>query len=143
MSVSKKCQYALRAVFELARRSGCGPVRISELASSQAIPVKFLELILCQLKEGGFVDSRRGRNGGYLLAVPPDELAVGEIIRFVDNNIDPVKCIAEDRPEKCSLHGKCAFLDMWGRARKAVAGVYDQTTFADMVAQHGCGKSKG
>ena len=76
MMVSQKCQYALRATFELARRQGEGPIRIADLASAQAIPGKFLELILCDLKQGQFVESRRGRRGGYLLARPAAELPV-------------------------------------------------------------------
>lgn len=71
MSVSQKCQYALRAVFELARRRGEKPTSIREIAEAQAIPAKFLELILTQLRKGGLVESRRGIHGGYLLAVWP------------------------------------------------------------------------
>lgn len=136
MTVSQKCQYALRAVYELARRFGRGPVRISDLASSQAIPGKFLELILCQLKQGGFVESRRGRRGGYILAQSPSELAVGQIIRFIDGPVGPVRCVASGDTGDCSLYGNCAFIGMWSRARQAMTEVYDRTTFEDLVAEH-------
>ncbi len=68
MLVSQKSQYALRAVFELARRNGGLPVKIADIAEAQAIPQRFLEVIMNQLKQGGFVESRRGKRGGYLLA---------------------------------------------------------------------------
>ena len=70
MSVSLKCQYGLRALFELARRAGNGPTRIQEIAEAQAIPPRFLENILNQLRRGGFVESRRGKAGGFVLARP-------------------------------------------------------------------------
>ena len=133
MNVSQKCQYALRAVFELSTRPGEGPVRTSEIAESQAIPAKFLELILRELKQGGFVDSRRGKRGGYLLLGRPDRMTVGEIIRFVDGPIAPVRCVAGSDPPDCPLYGSCAFMGMWSRARDAVNEVFDNTTFQDLI----------
>ena len=135
MSISQKCQYALRAVFELAKRDGTGPTTIAEIAEAQAIPPRFLELILGQLRQGGFVESRRGVRGGYLLAAPRQSLSVGEIIRFVDGPIAPVRCVAGSKDTDCPLHGNCAFMGMWGRARDAIAGVYDETTFQDLMDQ--------
>ena len=67
MGVSLKCQYGLRALFELARREGEGLVRLTEIAEKQAIPGRFLENILNQLRQGGFVESRRGKDGGFVL----------------------------------------------------------------------------
>jgi len=133
MGVSQKCQYALRAVFELAKRHGQGPTTIGEIAKAQAIPVKFLELILGELRRGGFTESRRGVHGGYLLAAAPEALAVGEIIRFVDGELAPVRCIGAGAGSDCPLHGHCAFTDLWTRARDAVREVYDTTTFQDLV----------
>ena len=133
MNVSQKCQYALRAMFELARRCGWGPVRACEIAQVQAIPGKFLELILAQLRGGGFVESRRGRGGGYLLVGRPEDLAVGRIIRFIDGPVAPVRCVAGNGNSNCPLHARCAFMGMWSRARDAVAGVYDNTTFRDLI----------
>ena len=133
MNVSQKCEYALRAVFELSRRPGEGPVRTSEIAESQAIPAKFLALILRELKQGGFVDSRRGKRGGYLLLGRPDRVTVGEIIRFVDGPVAPVRCVAGSDPPDCPLYGSCAFTGMWSRARDAVNEVFDNTTFQDLI----------
>lgn len=133
MYVSRKCQYALRAVFELSRRREQSPLRTAAIAESQAIPPKFLELILGELKRGGFVESRRGRRGGYLLLERPDHLTVGEVIRFVDGPVSPVRCLAETHKTGCPLYGGCAFMGMWSRARDAGNQVFDGTTFQDLI----------
>lgn len=133
MNISQKCQYAMRAVFELARRYGDGPTTVAEIARIQAIPPKFLELILGELKQGRFVDSRRGPRGGYLLVSDPSQVAAGQIIRFVDGPIGPVDCLADDSGTGCPLKTSCAFKRMWTRAGDAIAEVYDQTTFQDLL----------
>ena len=133
MSISQKCQYALRAVFELAKRQGEGLTTIGRIAQAQAIPPKFLELILGQLRHSGFVESRRGIHGGYFLATSPAALAVGEIIRFVEGPFAPVRCVVGSKGIDCPLHGNCAFMSMCERARDAVAEVYDTTTFQDLI----------
>ena len=133
MSISQKCQYALRAAFELAKQQGEGPVKISEIARTQAIPTRFLEVILNQLKQGGFVDSRRGSAGGYILSRPASELSVGEIIRFIEGPLAPVQCVAGSSADQCPLYNACAFLPMWERAREALTEVYDSTSFQDLV----------
>ncbi|MBM4042845.1 MAG: Rrf2 family transcriptional regulator [Planctomycetes bacterium] len=133
MLVSQKCQYAVRATFELAKRYGNGPVRIADIAEAQAIPVRFLEVILNQLKQGGFVLSHRGSRGGYLLARPPAELTVGDIIRFIEGPLGPVICAMGSSKSDCRLYGECVFLPMWERVRAAISGVYDQTTFQSLV----------
>jgi Rrf2 family protein len=131
--VSQKCQYAIRAMFELARRYGQGPIKISEIAVAQAIPLRFLQVILNQLKRVDFVQSRRGAEGGYFLARPPGGITVGKIVHFIEGPLAPVSCMTGDNAGRCALHGNCVFLDMWKRAEKAMVGVYDETTFQDLV----------
>jgi Rrf2 family cysteine metabolism transcriptional repressor len=133
MQISQKCQYALRAVFELARRAREAPVKVGDIAEAQAIPPRFLEVILNQLKGGGFVESRRGASGGYFLARSPDELTMGEIIRFVEGPFKPVSCTVGDSAERCPLYGECVFLDVWEEAGKAMSDVFDGTTFRDLI----------
>jgi Rrf2 family protein len=135
MSISQKCQYSLRSVFELAKHQGEGPLKIADIAKAQAIPTRFLEVILNQLKQAGFVESRRGSTGGYVLTRPRATLKVGEIIRFIEGPLSPVQCIAGSSGERCPLHGDCAFLPMWDRVRDALSTVYDTTTFEDLVEQ--------
>ncbi len=135
MLVSQKCQYGLRAVFELAKRAGQGPVKTAEIAEVQAIPKRFLEAILRQLKQGGFVDSVRGNEGGYVLARAADDLSVGEVLRFIEGPVGPVECVAEQSSPTCPLHGDCVFLPMWEKVREATEEIYDTTTFQDLVEE--------
>ena len=93
MNLSQKCQYAVRAILELAKHYGQGPVAISQIAASQAIPQRFLENILNELRPTGLIESRRGIQGGYLLARDPGTVSVGEVIRLVEGPLDPVKCL--------------------------------------------------
>lgn len=133
MTISQKCQYAVRAIFELTRRYGDGPTSASEIASVQAIPPRFLELIISQVGRAGFVTSRRGAQGGYQLAVPPGDLKVGDVIRIVEGPIEPVDCAACGGERQCPLEGRCVFVWFWRRAAAAMSGVYDTTTFADLL----------
>lgn len=136
MMLSQKCQYAFRAIFELARRYGVPePAPVAVIAESQGIPARFLEQILAELKQGGFVTSRRGAQGGYTLAVPPEQLRVGDIIRFVEGPISPVKCIVTGDEGECTQRDHCMFMEFWERARKALEDVYDSTTFQDLVRE--------
>ena len=135
MSLSQKCQYSLRATFELAKRYGEGPVKIADVAERQAIPARFLEVILNQLKQAGFVESRRGSAGGYVLARSPASLTVGEIIRYIEGPLSPVQCVAGACDDQYPLRDSCAFLPMWKRANEALSEVYDTTTFEDLVEE--------
>lgn len=147
MLVSQKCQYALRASFELAKRAsqaasssaGLGqpasPVKIADIAEAQAIPLRFLEVILPQLKQGGFVASQRGSDGGYFMVKDPRQVTVGHIIRFMQGPLGPIGCVADPHRENCPLYGDCVFFPMWDRAKQAIENVYDGTTLADLVEQ--------
>src|SRR5712691_6986585 len=84
MNISVKGDYALHAIFDLALQKPGEPIKIADVARRQKIPQKFLELILAGLKQGGFVESRRGADGGYLLSRSPDAITVGEVLRFVE-----------------------------------------------------------
>ena len=139
MNLSQKCQYALRALYELALRWGQGPVKIAEIASRQGIPARFLEQILGDLKRGGFVRSHRGARGGYELGLAPGDLSVGAIIRFVDGPLSPVDFLTRRPSGNHLTAGDYALMDMYGRVRDAVAAVYDGTTFQNLVDEHAVG----
>jgi Rrf2 family transcriptional regulator, cysteine metabolism repressor len=136
MPVSAKCYYALRAIYALAEHTGSTPLKANEIAERQHIPIKFLESIRSHLKGGGYVTSRRGAEGGYLLARSADQLKIGEIIRFVDGPIAPVDCVSVSRPKECEYPGHCPFFGFWGRVRKAISDVVDRTTFADLIREN-------
>ena len=136
MSVSSKCYYAIRAVYALAEHESPEPLKIAEIADREKIPIRFLEVILSQLKGGGFVQSKRGAEGGYRLAKPADSITVGSIMRYVDGPIAPVDCVSPSRPMDCQFHGDCHFFGFWGRVRQSISDVVDRTTFADLVKEN-------
>jgi Rrf2 family transcriptional regulator, cysteine metabolism repressor len=120
MNISVKSEYALLALFDLALQPAGEPVKIADIARRQQIPQKFLELILASLKQGGFVESRRGAEGGYRLARPADQITVGQALHYME----------EDKTAKRGAHQ--GFADLWKRVDAAVSSVLDQTTFAEM-----------
>jgi Rrf2 family transcriptional regulator, cysteine metabolism repressor len=135
MQVSQKSRYALRALFELARHYGEGPIRIGDIAREQAIPPRFLEGILNQLKQSGLLRSVRGARGGYELARDPGDITVGEMMRITEGPIAPTGCALGQDEDNCPLYPDCAFLPMWRRAGEALSSVYDSTSFADLLAE--------
>lgn len=140
MVVTQKCQYALRALYELALRQDEAPCKIGGIAESQSIPVRFLENILNGLKGAGLVDSARGKEGGYFLTRGAAEITVGEVIRFVQGSFDPVDC--NNRLDvSCDIFNDCVFRPLWEEARLALESVYDGTTIQDLVdrTQGSCG----
>jgi Rrf2 family protein len=125
MHISVKGEYALQAILDLAAQRPGEPVRIADIARRQKIPQKFLELILAGLKQAGFVESRRGAEGGYLLARPADSLTAGEVLRFVEGPRQ-----GQGRPRR---KAETPFTGMWQQVDRAVSEIIDQTTFADLL----------
>jgi Rrf2 family cysteine metabolism transcriptional repressor len=121
MNISVKSEYALHAIFDLATQPPDQPVKIADIAKRQQIPQKFLELILASLKQGGFVESRRGAEGGYKLAKPADQLTVGQVLRFVE------------QAKKTRSEAGGPFVDMWKRVDAAADALLDTTTFAELA----------
>jgi Rrf2 family protein len=125
MTISVKAEYALQAILDLAMQPPTEPVKIADIARRQKIPQKFLELILVGLKQAGFVESRRGAEGGYLLSRQPEQLTVGEVLRFVEG--------PQQGKGRARRKAETAFSDMWKRVDSAVAGILEKTTFAELV----------
>lgn len=132
MKISKKCQYALKAILELARRNSGEAVKTHEIAASQRISQRFTEIILNELKHGGFVESRRGNEGGYLLARDPKGLTVREIIEYIQGVISVAPEIKRDN-ESTSLFGNEAFKELWQEVNEAVTEIFGNKTFADLI----------
>ena len=122
----------MRAVFELSVRNSGQPVKIHDIAAAQNIPPRFLEVILNQLRHAGFVDSRRGNDGGYMLAVSADNLTVGRIIEYIQG---PISMTANGRkkPDNGSFFGDYAFEQLWQKVNDAVSGICNNATFAELV----------
>ncbi|HMC59804.1 MAG TPA: Rrf2 family transcriptional regulator [Candidatus Solibacter sp.] len=130
MNISVKGEYALQAIFDLASQHPGEPIRIADIAGRQKIPQKFLELILASLKQAGFVESRRGAEGGYLLARPAESLTVGEVLRFVEG-AQPGK--NRIRSSLAGGRDTTPFTDTWQQVDQAVSGIIDKTSFADLL----------
>jgi Rrf2 family transcriptional regulator, cysteine metabolism repressor len=137
MKVTYKGDYSLKAMLSLALHYNKGVLPIQELAKKGDIPFKFLEQILLTLKKGGFVGSKRGVDGGYFLARPPEAITVGEVIRFIEGPIEPVTCANKDSYEKCKDFPYCVFKDIWNQVYIATSLVVDTVTFAELVRRVG------
>jgi Rrf2 family protein len=129
----KKGQYALRAIYELAKRKGEGPTKISDIAIAQAIPRRFLEVILNQMKGSGIVASKRGFYGGYVLAKSPDQVTVGDVFRYLQKDQHRSSCIACVAQKACPLLERCAFSNLWHDVKAAAFQIYDETTMQDLL----------
>ena len=132
MRVSAKTDYALRAALELAAAPDDKPVKGERIATAQAIPLRFLENILMQLRHAGLVDSRRGAEGGYRLARPAAEVTLADVIRAIDG---PLAGVSGVRPEALGFNGVAEPMrDVWIAVRASLRGVLEQVTLADVVA---------
>ena len=134
--ISQKAKYALRALVALCRAREGETLMISEISRGQAIPRKFLEQILLELKRHGIVMSRRGRQGGYVLLRAPDKVTFGEVLRLIDGPIAPLPClskIAYRRCSDCADEGSCEIRQVFARVAEATREVLDRTTLADAV----------
>jgi Rrf2 family protein len=129
--VSAKADYALRAAVELAAREDEQPLKGERIAQAQGIPLRFLENILGELRTDGLLDSRRGADGGYLLARPASEISLGDVIRAVDG---PLANVTGARPEALEYSGASAPLrDVWVAVRVSLRSVLDEVTLADVA----------
>ena len=132
MRVSAKTDYALRAALELAAAPDARPVKGERIATAQAIPLRFLENILMQLRHAGLVESRRGADGGYRLARPPDQVTLADVIRAIDG---PLAGVSGARPETLEFAGVAAPMrDVWIAVRASLRGVLEHVTLADVAA---------
>jgi Rrf2 family protein len=130
--VSAKTDYALRAALELAAAPDEKPVKGERIATAQAIPLRFLENILMQLRHAGLVDSRRGAEGGYRLARPAGEVTLADVIRAIDG---PLAGVSGARPETLGFEGVAEPMrDVWIAVRASLRGVLEQVTLADVVS---------
>lgn len=138
MKISKKCQYALKAVFELAWRDQNQPLGTQKIAEAQRISPRFMEIILNELKHGGFVESRRGNEGGYMLAKDIRDLTVREIIEYIEGPI----LLVQNEDNTASV-GNEAFTELWQEVDSAVGEICESKTFADLVEIERAKRDKG
>lgn len=133
MKITYRGDYALKALLDLAINYGT-LVTIHELAARTQTPIKFLEQVLLDLKRGGFVESRRGKIGGYLLARQPSQIRIGEVVRFIEGPLEPISCL-EEHYSGCSDIYKCVFRRIWQEVSRATSEIVDNITFQDLANQ--------
>lgn len=132
MRISAKTDYALRAALELARAGDGEPVKAERLAEAQEIPLRFLENILGELRHGGVVESRRGADGGYMLARPAATVSLADVVRAVDG---PLANVSGRRPDALEYPERAAVLrDVWVAVRSSLREVLEGTTLADLAS---------
>jgi Rrf2 family protein len=138
MKISKRGEYALRALIDLgiASEFGWPMLQISELASKEKLPIKFLEQIFTQLKAAGYVESRRGKYGGYSLARPMKQIKFGAVIRLIDGPLAPIRCVSQTSYVRCSCpdEAHCGLRILMFDVRNAISTILDRYTLADIVA---------
>jgi Rrf2 family protein len=133
MKITYKGDYALKAILDLSLNYG-NVITIHELSQRAQIPFKFLEQVLLDLKRGGFVESRRGKVGGYLLAKHPSEISVGDVVRFIDGPIEPIACLEKDY-SGCTDIYRCVFRKIWVLVGLATSEIVDNINFETLANQ--------
>ena len=132
MKITYKGDYALKAILDLALHHGKRVVTIHEIAKRADMPIKFLEQVLLDLKRGGFVESKRGKVGGYYLAKQPSQIKVGDIIRYIDGPIEPIACVGKGY-SGCGDSYRCVFKRMWQEVALGTSAIIDNVNFEDLV----------
>lgn len=133
--LSKKAQYAIKALEYLAHRYEQGPVLISEIAEKKHIPLKFLENILLELRKADILESKKGKGGGYLLKASPDQTTVASVIRVIDGPISMLPCVSLYFYQPCETcdPSHCQIKVLFSEARDAVLGVLEKKTLQDLL----------
>jgi len=137
MKLTKRGEYALRALIDLgiAREMGRGVLKIGELVEKERLPVKFLEAILSQLREAGYIETKRGREGGYRLARQSKEIKLGDVVRLIDGPLAPIACVSVTAYEQCTCPDQehCGLRMLMLDVRNAIARILDRYTLGDIV----------
>lgn len=133
--LSKKSKYGLKALLVLGQDAGLGPVLVSDISQREAIPQKFLEAILLELKRHGIVESKKGRGGGYFLRRRPADITFGEVIRVLDGPLAAVSCVSQTAYMTCAEcidEETCGVRLAMKEVRDATARILDHRTLADV-----------
>src|SRR2546423_11405017 len=137
MNLSKRSEYALRALIDLgiAQELGRPLLQVSELATKEKLPVKFLEQILARLRTGGYVETKRGKLGGYALARPMSRIKLGAVIRMLDGPLAPIACVSRTAYRRCTCpdEAHCGLRMLMLDVRNSIARILDRYTLAQIV----------
>jgi len=135
MRFSSRGHYGLKAMFDLARHYGTGPVPLKSIAERQNLSGQYLEQLIAMLKKAGLVKSVRGAQGGYILARRPEEIKVGDVLRALEGPLAPVDCVNEIDPKECDQADFCITRTVWEKIRNSIAQVMDSITLADLCRE--------
>ena len=139
MRLSRRSEYGLRALVDLVRHDGGGPVALASLAERNRLPAKFLEQIMSTLRHAGIVRTTLGAHGGYAIATDPTTVTIGRVIRLLDGALAPLGCVSLRYYEKCSCadEATCPLRDVMLDVRDAMLEVLDKETLAELAARPG------
>ncbi len=133
MKLSTRSRYGTRLILDMARNYDTGPIQIGQIARRQNIPVKYLEQIIIPLKKANYVKSFRGYKGGHMLAKPPQEITVGEIVAVLEGGLKLTPCVTN--PEACERSATCVTRFLWKEATDAIHERLNAITFSDLIAR--------
>ena len=133
MRIPMRMDYGVRALVELARHYGERPVQTSEIASSQGIPHAYLDQLLSNLHKLGYIRSRRGPQGGHVLAKNPMDIDLGSVMASLEGNVPLLECF--DEPNECVLSSRCAQIDVWRAVDQAVQSLLRATSIQDLATR--------
>ncbi len=135
MKISTRGEYGLRAMMELTRRYGEGYIQNSAIAASRSIPENYLYQLLITLRKAGLIRSRRGPQGGHMLARLPENINLAEAVIALEGPLAPVTCIEEDAISDCAFCERCVIREVWREVTDATREILERTTFADLARQ--------
>lgn len=135
MKLSTKGRYGLRALIDLALYSETEPVSINTIAERQGLSERYLEQLMALLKKNGIVKSIRGASGGYSLAKPASEISVGDILRALEGNLEPVDCGGLNPEEGCSASGTCVTKYVWQRINESITNTVDEIMLDQILTE--------
>ena len=133
MRLSSKGRYSTRAMLDLAAHFGQGPIRIKDIAARQQISERYLEQLFIPLRRAGLIRSRRGVRGGFMLAKPPADIRMNEVIQITEGPVTPAKCV--DKPELCPQSDVCIARNVWAEIGRATSEVLESTTLQDLLSE--------
>jgi Rrf2 family protein len=139
MRLSRRSEYGLRALVDLVRHDGDGPVALAALAERNNLPSKFLEQIMSTLKHGGIVRTTLGSHGGYAMGADPGDISIGRVVRLLDGALAPLPCVSLRYygPCSCPDEATCPLRDVMIDVRDAMLEILDRETIADLAAREG------
>ena len=135
MKISTKGRYGLRALIDLAQYSEIEPVSINSIATRQGISERYLEQLMTLMKKAGLIKSIRGASGGYVLAKEIEEISVGDVLRALEGNLQPVECAAFSQDDSCEASGVCVTKYVWQRINESINKTVDEISLKQLVEE--------